>query len=506
MPKGTRRASYVRDGRGRFASAPGGGAPKRPPAKKASRGTNRLTRDNSGRITGVGKNGATARGGRLRTGAGNLRARQTDRLKGAPQGVLSRGGKARGRVAAAKKPVGWMQSPEARKDRADRGRMKYNPKALQLAPSTAARTIRGARVGGAGVMKGRPTGKAATISREQFVARQGSRTTSMGVAIASASPGGRIRMSKKQEGRMIATAERQMSATRAKDQKAGALYDALAKTGRVKPPRAENRIAMLTRAAQGYPELESTKAAQRLLAKRAAKPVAPKRVTTGRQRGTIAKPRGVKPGALAAKPKPANKKSKSLSKERIASARDKIKTKLTAVLDEIRKVENAKNRDNTPASGGFSPRYLKLIARGQKADKQLESLKRASKRLKQIELSYDPAKYGYGRGTDQRKSLAAEIRNARKQLTTLQREEATAKKAYEADPVVKFGLWGEIGQNRRQSRKTKERNANAAMSRADRYIGAGIAIRQQQNAIKQLRDKAKRQTQETNKRQKPRKP
>jgi hypothetical protein len=170
-----------------------------------------------------------------------------------------------------------------------RGRMKYNPKALQLAPSTAARKIRGARVGGTGVAKGKPTGKAAIISREQFVGRQGSGTTSMGEAIASASPGGRTRMSKKQEGRMIATAERQMSAIRAKDQKAGALYDALARAGRVKPPRAENRIARLTRAAQGYPELESAKAAQRLLAKRAAKPAAPKRVTAGRQRGTIAK-------------------------------------------------------------------------------------------------------------------------------------------------------------------------------------------------------------------------
>jgi len=254
MPRGTRRTSYVRDNRGRFASTPGGGAPKRPPTKRASRGTNRLTRDNSGRITSVGGNGATARGGRLRTGAGNLRARQTDRLKGAPQGVLSRGGKARGKVAAAKKPAGWMQSPEARKDRVDpvsaanrkdyarrlralpkaaqraiqverlarkqkflvagntaaqlsnlsegrmqlianagkrknkltpgqidaiirsmsqsarrlkvgmatgnRGRMKYNPKALQLAPSAAARKIRGARVGGVA-----RKGKAAQPSR-----------------------------------------------------------------------------------------------------------------------------------------------------------------------------------------------------------------------------------------------------------------------------------------------------------------------------------------------------
>jgi hypothetical protein len=142
MPRGTRRTSYVRDTRGRFASTPGSGAAKRPPAKKASRGTNRLTRDNSGRITSVGGNGATARGGRLRTGAGNLRARQTDRLKRAPlQGVVSRGGKARAGKAA-KKPVGWMQSPEARRDRvqqaADR---KGYAKKLRALPKDARRAI-----------------------------------------------------------------------------------------------------------------------------------------------------------------------------------------------------------------------------------------------------------------------------------------------------------------------------------------------------------------------------
>lgn len=264
MPRGSRRTSYVRDGRGRFASTPGGGAPKRPPAKKASRGTNRLTRDNSGRITSVGGNGATARGGRLRTGAGNLRARQTDRLKGAPlQGVVSRGGKAR--AGAAKKPAGWMQSPEARKDRVQqaadrkgyakklralpkdarraiqverlarrqkgivvagstasqltniaegrmrlignvgkrkdkltpgqigamartmsesarrlkvgmatgrRGRMRYNPNALQIATGTAARKIRGARVGGvARKGKAAPAKPIAKVDMKQAISR-----------------------------------------------------------------------------------------------------------------------------------------------------------------------------------------------------------------------------------------------------------------------------------------------------------------------------------------------
>jgi hypothetical protein len=59
------------------------------------RGTNRLTRDNAGRITSAGGEGATARGGRLRTAAGNLRATQTAKIKGS-------GGRLR-------KPVGGAQ-------------------------------------------------------------------------------------------------------------------------------------------------------------------------------------------------------------------------------------------------------------------------------------------------------------------------------------------------------------------------------------------------------------
>jgi len=248
----------------------------------------------------------------------------------------------------------------------NRGRMKYNPKALQLAPSTAARTIRGARVGGAGVMKGKPTGKAATIGREQFVGRQGSRTTSMGEAIAAASPGGRTRMSKKQEGRMIATAERQVSAIRAKDQKAGALYDALARAGRVKPPRAENRIARLTRAAQGDPNTERAKAAQRLLTKRAAKPAAPKRVTAGRLAGTVAKPRGLKPGAL---------KASRIARGRAKRAAEPLGTRLNRVYIRVKAIEarndprtlRGKNTRRNDRSFGIARKASGFLGQGNKA-------------------------------------------------------------------------------------------------------------------------------------------
>lgn len=81
--------TYKRDRLGRFAGGGGGGGgSRRPPVRQVSRERNRLTRDNSGRITGIGGSGATARGGRLRTGAGNLRATQTDRLKGRIAGTV----------------------------------------------------------------------------------------------------------------------------------------------------------------------------------------------------------------------------------------------------------------------------------------------------------------------------------------------------------------------------------------------------------------------------------
>jgi len=73
--------TYKRDSRGRFAG--GGGSSSRGGGRKPmQRGTNRLTRDNSGRITSVGGDGATARGGRLRTASGKQRATQTARISG----------------------------------------------------------------------------------------------------------------------------------------------------------------------------------------------------------------------------------------------------------------------------------------------------------------------------------------------------------------------------------------------------------------------------------------
>lgn len=111
------RRTYVRDGRGRFAST--GTTRSRPaPKRAATRGTNRLTRDNAGRIAGVGRNGATARGGRLRTAAGNQRATQTARL--ARQG---------GTIA---KPKGLK--PGALKPRAAKPATRRSPATSRLRP------------------------------------------------------------------------------------------------------------------------------------------------------------------------------------------------------------------------------------------------------------------------------------------------------------------------------------------------------------------------------------
>jgi hypothetical protein len=103
--------TYRRDSRGRFASG-GGSSGGRPAAKKVSRGPNRLTRDNSGRITSVGGDGATGRGGRLRTASGKKRATQLERLKVRSSNMIGgrtartvKGQKVMAKMAGSPKPV-----------------------------------------------------------------------------------------------------------------------------------------------------------------------------------------------------------------------------------------------------------------------------------------------------------------------------------------------------------------------------------------------------------------
>lgn len=264
-------------------------------------------------------------------------------------------------------------------------------------------------------------------------------------------------MSKKQEGRMIATAERQMSAIRAKDQKAGALYDALAKAGRVKPPRAENRIARLTRAAQGDPNTESTKAAQRLLVKRAAKPAAPKRVTAGRLAGTVAKPRDMKPGALAAKrQKPAAPKRTAEEQAR----RDSIARGLKKLPKEKRARAIAMRREmegRVTAPGQPKPRMTQKERWLNRANVYERAAQRNMERIAQIERKHAPYRGDIAfntqpgriparermireqeRGFELRKKAQAQLQRARelRNLATTNKGDAERKRQTQRDAVT----------------------------------------------------------------------
>ena len=105
--------TYKRDGNGRFAGGGGGssGGGKRPAAKPVSRGVNRLTRDNAGKITSVGGEGATARGGRLKTAAGNKRAMQTAKVSGGSRAGTIKGKVKRDTGAAGKVGQGKAATP-----------------------------------------------------------------------------------------------------------------------------------------------------------------------------------------------------------------------------------------------------------------------------------------------------------------------------------------------------------------------------------------------------------
>lgn len=128
--------TYKRDSNGRFAST-GGARSGRPAAKPVSRGKNRITRDNAGRITSVGGEGATARGGRLRTAAGNKRAVQTARIKGGG-GRLRKPISSRPRVSRAE-PLMTGGTLAARSSlRRARQKLQTNPTAAQRGAVTRA--------------------------------------------------------------------------------------------------------------------------------------------------------------------------------------------------------------------------------------------------------------------------------------------------------------------------------------------------------------------------------
>lgn len=80
-------------GRGAASRPAAGPVAARPASAAASApgGRMRQSRDNAGRITAAGQ-GATARGGRLRTASGKKRAAQTSRLRGGGASTIAKGG------------------------------------------------------------------------------------------------------------------------------------------------------------------------------------------------------------------------------------------------------------------------------------------------------------------------------------------------------------------------------------------------------------------------------
>ena len=383
MPRG-RRTSYTRDNSGRFASSPGGGAPKRStPATRraATRAGNRLNRDNSGRISGIGRNGATVRGGRLKTAKGNKRATQLTTLRpaGFRGGTIAKGGRGvRGMVArslaAARKGRAGAQTAQASSmprrvpaaqrpgsltstlrgtlravARADAARIREmeaitGQKIKPTAAGARAGTEAGARV--RGTAKG---GKVASTLRAGLreLAQSDARTArEMAAIVRDATPkvagakggkairGGRAALPAGKPKPAKASAKPAKTATPVRPATSNRPKRALAvRVGRA--DRADNKLAAQLKQAKASGNLKKEneiirrrqridrfnktynfadlKASRKALAPD--KPTAPKRTRSARPAGTVAKPRGMKPGVLAASR--ARKKMNEIEAERI---------------------------------------------------------------------------------------------------------------------------------------------------------------------------------------------
>lgn len=201
---------YKRDARGRFASGGGGsGGSSRPKAQMQDRSRNRLTRDNSGKITGQGGSGATARGGRLKTAAGNQRGAVL--MKAKAQGRL-RGGKGTGRAA---KVVPARISGRSKADQASRDAWAQRYKRL---PKEVRRAIGTAQYGRKGPNEHLPFGRTA-IARKTKSTTQAMRSgvIEAGFYLASGrSPFGKKALSKTERADMVASVLKDARSLRAR--------------------------------------------------------------------------------------------------------------------------------------------------------------------------------------------------------------------------------------------------------------------------------------------------
>lgn len=94
--------------------------------------------------------------------------------------------------------------------------------------------------------------------------------------------------------------------------------------------------------------------------------------------------------------------------QRIQRIRNKIIEKAKSVQNELRKVNTAKNKSNSPV---WDSSYQKLVDRGSKAKARLANLAKATDNLKKLE---PVKKVATGRGTEERKNLAQAKAEARK--------------------------------------------------------------------------------------------
>jgi hypothetical protein len=292
--------------------------------RAATRAGNRLNRDNSGRISGIGRNGATVRGGRLKTAKGNARATRLASMKpaGFRGGTIAKGGRGvRGMVARSLAAVRKERMAGAKPVAAIKPAAKASAKP---AKKESKRNISDAKAGRiiARLDANRPGLRKATGSdrRNRNLLQTYDRASRFVLAAStreSKRSGGQSRMDLAESVRRAvrnakakakpkppkpvnnkpkrSLAVRVAKADKADRKLAAQLKQAKASENLKKENELIRRRQRIDRFNKTY-NLADLKASKKVLTP--AKPTAPKRTRASRPAGTVAKPRGMKPGVL----------------------------------------------------------------------------------------------------------------------------------------------------------------------------------------------------------------
>ena len=283
MARGSGRRTYVRDGNGRFASTGTTTAKARPAARRAAtRAGNRLNRDNTGRISGIGRNGATVRGGRLKTAKGNARATQTASMRGAGfrASTIAKGGRGvSGKVARSMAAV--------RKERAGAQTAQATPMPRRVPaaqrPGSLTSTLRG-------TLRAVAKADAARIRELEAITGQKVRPTPAG-ARAGAEAGARVRGTAK-GGKVAGTLRAGLRELAQSDARTAREMAAIVRDATPKVAGGEGGKAM-----------KGAKAAAKLTPRKPTPQGPGPRTKAPRPAGTVAKPKGLKVGVLAGRRK-----------------------------------------------------------------------------------------------------------------------------------------------------------------------------------------------------------